>query len=154
MRPQNLRSHDGFSLAELLVTIAVVGIAFASLLGGLMTSITASSLQRKQATADALARSAAEWVKDSIRNPYQQCATSGTYSFSDLSVPSGYSVSIPAGGVENWDPVGTVTAPYSPQFQTSQPGCADNGLQLITIIATSSDSQASETVQIVKRNVS
>ena len=154
MRPNDLDGQEGFSLAEILVTIAIVGIVFAALLGGLMTSVTASSLQRKQATADAVARSAAEMVKDSVANPFQACATSSTYSFSGLSVPSGYSVSIPAGGVENWNPAGAVTAPYSPSFETSQPGCPNNGLQRITIVVRSSDSQASETVQVMKRAVS
>ncbi len=156
MRPRSLDAEEGFSLAEVLVTIVIVGVTFAALLGGLMTSISVSTLHRKQATADAVARSAAEWVKDSVANHYQSCATSGTYSFASLPVPSGYAVSIPPGGVENWNPVGAVplTAPYSPQFQTSQPGCTDNGLQRITIVARSSDSQVSVTVQVLKRVVS
>jgi len=155
LRRNVLESEEGISLAELLVTIAIVGIVFTALLGGLMTSITVSTLHRKQATADSLARSAAEWIKDSIRNPYVACATGNTYSLSGLSVPSGYSVSIPASEVDNWNPA-TVPVPvsYSPQFQTSQPGCTDHGLQRITIVARSSDSQASETVQVLKRAVS
>ena len=155
MRPHALDTEEGFALAEVLVTIVIVGVTFAALLGGLMTSISVSSLHRKQATADALARSAAEWVKDSVANPYHACATSGTYSFATLPVPSGYAVSIPGGGVENWNPVGAVpvTAPYSPQFQTSQAGCTDNGLQRITIVARSSDSQVSVTVLVIKRVV-
>ncbi|MDP9301138.1 MAG: type II secretion system GspH family protein, partial [Actinomycetota bacterium] len=68
MRPRSLDAEEGFSLAEVLVTIVIVGVTFAALLGGLMTSISVSSLHRKQATADAVARSAAEWVKDSVAN--------------------------------------------------------------------------------------
>src|SRR6266705_290990 len=131
MRLDDLDSEEGFSLAEVLVTIVIVGVTFAALLGGLLTSISVSALHRKQATADAVARSAAEWVKDSVANPYFPCATSGTYSFSTFPVPSGYSVSIPVGGVENWNPapVGAVAAPYTPPFETSQPGCNDHGIQ-------------------------
>jgi type II secretory pathway pseudopilin PulG len=156
MRPHALDGEEAFSLAEVLVTIVIVGVTFAALLGGLMTSISVSSLHRKQAAADAVARSAAEWVKDSVANPYVSCATSGTYSFSTLPVPAGFSVSIPVGGVENWNPVGVVpvTAPYAPQFETSQSGCADHGLQRITIVVRSSDSQVVETVQVLKRVVS
>src|SRR6266487_6194177 len=150
MRRQRLDEEDGFSLAELLVTIVIVGVTFTALLGGLFTSTSVSSLHRKQAAADAVARSAAEWVKDSVANPYVPCAT--TYSFSTFPA-GGYFVSIPppptGPGVENWNPVGAVpvTAPYSPQFEPSHPGCVDHGLQRITIVVTSPDSQVSETVQ-------
>jgi prepilin-type N-terminal cleavage/methylation domain-containing protein len=155
VHPPALVEDEGFSLPEVLVTIVIVGVTFTALLGGLITSISVSSLHRKQAAADAVARSAAEWVKDSKANPYQACATSGTYSFALLPVPSGYSVSIPAGGVENWTPGATpFPASYSPQFQTSQAGCTDKGLQRITIDVRSSDSQVSESVQVLKRVVS
>jgi prepilin-type N-terminal cleavage/methylation domain-containing protein len=151
----SIDSEEGFSLAELLVTIVIVGVTFTALLGGLMTSTSVSSLHRKQAAADAVARSAAEWVKDSVANPYVACATNGSYSFSSFPVPSGFTASIPVGGVENWNPVGAlpVTAPYSPQFEPSQSGCTDHGLQRITILVRSSDSQVSETVQVLKRVV-
>jgi prepilin-type N-terminal cleavage/methylation domain-containing protein len=149
--------EDGFSLAELLVTIVIVGVTFTALLGGLMTSISVSSLHRKQAAADAVARSAAEWVKDSVANPYVPCAT--TYSFSSFPA-NGYSVSIPppplGPGVENWNPVGgvPVIAPYTPTFEPSHSGCSDHGLQRITLVVRSPDSQVSTTVQVLKRVVS
>jgi prepilin-type N-terminal cleavage/methylation domain-containing protein len=155
VRPCALDAEAGFSLPEVLVTIVIVGVTFTALLGGLMTSIRVSSLHRQQATADAVARSAAEWVKDSKANPYHPCATSGWYSFGGLPVPSGYSVSIPVGGVENWTPGATpFPTSYSPQFQTSQAGCTDRGLQRITIDVVSSDSQVRQTVQVLKRVVS
>jgi prepilin-type N-terminal cleavage/methylation domain-containing protein len=156
VRGRPLNGEEGFSLAELLVTIVIVGVTFTALLGGMFTSISVSSLHRKQAATDAVARSAAEWIKDSVANPYTPCATSSSYSFSGLPMPTGYSVSIPAGGVENWDPVGPVpiAAPYSPQFQPSQAGCTNNGLQRITIVVLSPDAQVSESVQVLKRVVS
>src|SRR5437867_575171 len=98
MRRQRIDSEGGFSLAEVLVTIAIVGITFTAILGGLMTSIKASALQRTEATADSLARSAAEWVKDSVHNQYVSCPAS--YSTSGLSVPGGYNVAITQ--VEYW----------------------------------------------------
>ena len=148
----DFHGEEGFSLVELMVTIAIVGIAFAALLGGLMTSVIVSSHQREQATADAVARSAAEWVKvPTGQNAYSPCATKSTYSLSGLSVPSGYAVTIT--DVQNWDPApALVPASYSPHFSTSQPGCSDHGLQLITIRVQSSDSQATESVQVIKRD--
>jgi prepilin-type N-terminal cleavage/methylation domain-containing protein len=146
------RSEDGFSLVELLVTIVIVGVTFSALLGGLITTITVSSLHRKQATADSVARSAAEWIKDSVANPFHPCATNGTYSLSGLSVPGGYSAVVT--GVENWNWSGPpVTASFVPTFSPSAPGCSDRGLQRITIAVTSSDAQVNETVQVLKRVV-
>jgi len=150
----NRRDEDGFSLVEVLVTIVIVGITFAALLGGLITTIAVSSLHRKQATADSVARSAAEWVKDSVQTPYANCAGAGTYSLSGLPKPSGYSVAIQS--VEYWDGAGPVVGiPYSLDSHIGQPCPAggDKGVQRITIVVTSSDPPISETVQVLKRAV-
>jgi prepilin-type N-terminal cleavage/methylation domain-containing protein len=155
MRARDVDAENGFSLVEVLVTIVIVGVTFSALLGGLITTIIVSSLHRHQATADSVARSAAEWIKDGTANanPFQPCATNGSYSFSGLSVPTGYSVAIT--GVENWDWSGPpVTASFVPTFSPSAPGCTNHGLQRITIVVTSSDAQVHETVQVLKRVVS
>jgi prepilin-type N-terminal cleavage/methylation domain-containing protein len=157
MRKPAIHHDDGFSLAEVLVTVVIVGITFTAILGGLMTSIRVSDFQRTEATADAVARSAAEWVKDSIRNPYVNCGAIGAYSLAGLPTPSGYSATIT--NVEYWDgaaPASTGTYSLSPGPPDHiQASCAaDKGLQRITIVATSSDGQATESVQILKRNIS
>lgn len=147
----NIHAEEGFSLAEILVTIVIVGITFTALLGGLMTSITVSGFQQQVATADTVARSAGEWVKDSVQNPYATTCLSDPYSLSGLSVPSGFSVAII--NVEYWDGVGPSSGAYSPAFVGS---CStpDKGMQRITIRATSADGEATETVQVIKRIVS
>jgi prepilin-type N-terminal cleavage/methylation domain-containing protein len=155
MRAPAIHTDDGFSLAEVLVTIVIVGITFAAILGGLMTSIRVSALQRTEATADAVARSAAEWVKDSIRNPYVNCGGTGAYSLAGLPTPSGYSATITT--VQYWDgaaPAATGTYDLPSHIQATCPTGGDQGLQRITIVATSSDGQAAETVQVMKRKVS
>jgi prepilin-type N-terminal cleavage/methylation domain-containing protein len=145
-----LRGEDGFSLVELMITIVIVGIAFVALLAGVTTSVIVSSHQREQSTADAVARSAAEWIKDPVNNPYS-CAANNPYSLSALAVPTGYTVTISS--IEYWNPPATpFTAPYTPGFQSSSSTCA-NGLQRITLLVRSSDSQASETVQVIKRAI-
>ena len=154
-RHLNIQAEGGFSLVEILVTIVIVGITFTAVLGGIVASITASALQRKEATADAVARSTGEWVKDSLHSPYVKCADNSTYSLSGVSVPSSYSVTITS--VEHWTGEQLpVTTAYVPGFQTSSscstPG-QDKGMQRITIEATSSDGQATETVQVIKRAV-
>jgi prepilin-type N-terminal cleavage/methylation domain-containing protein len=62
LRRNDIASNDGFSLVEILITVAIVGITFTAILGGLITTITASAYQRKAATADAIVRSAAVLV--------------------------------------------------------------------------------------------
>jgi prepilin-type N-terminal cleavage/methylation domain-containing protein len=156
MHELEIHGDKGFSLAEVLVTIVIVGITFTAILGGLMTSIRVSDLQRTEATADAVARSAAEWVEDSVRNPYDvNCGGIGAYSLAGLPTPSGYSATITS--VEYWDgaaPAATGTYDLPLHIQAACPTGGDKGLQRITIVATSTDGQAAETVQITKRKVS
>ena len=149
MRRHDIRSDAGFSLVEIVITIAIVGVTFSAILGGLFASITVSALQRTEATADTVARSAAEVVKDSAQNPYQNCAGTGHYSLTGVSVPSGFSVHIT--DVQYWDGA-PVTAGYAVHFASTCP--PDRGIQQITIAATSADGQATETVQVIKRSVS
>jgi prepilin-type N-terminal cleavage/methylation domain-containing protein len=146
LRRNDIDSNDGFSLVEILITVAIVGITFTAILGGLITTITASAYQRKAATADAIVRSAAELVKDSVRNPYANCAGSGAYSLAGLSVPAGFSVTIQ--GVKYWD-----GQPVPPGDMVKFTSNCDHGMQQISIQATSSDGQATETLQVIKRSV-
>jgi prepilin-type N-terminal cleavage/methylation domain-containing protein len=149
-RPRPIGSEAGFSLAEIVITIAIVGITFTAILGGLITAITVSSQHQKQATADTLARSAAEWVKDPIRNAYVNCADVSTYGLTGVSVPAGYSVSVSS--VEFWNGTAPSGGAYSPTFQSS---CgSDPGLQRITITAFGPGAAATETLQVVKRATS
>ena len=142
-----LSAEEGFSLAEILITVVIVGITFTALLGGLATAITVSDYSRKQATADSLARDAAEWVKNSVSTVYVPCAGNGAYSLAGVSTSSGYTVAVT--GVEYWDGTLPSTGAYSPGFAGS---CStDQGLQRITITASSADGRAVETVQITKR---
>jgi prepilin-type N-terminal cleavage/methylation domain-containing protein len=147
-RPARFGSEAGFSLAEIVITIAIVGITFTAILGGMITAITVSSQHRKQATADTVARSAAEWIKDPAQNAYVNCAGTGSYSLSGLTVPTGYAVSVTA--VQYWNGTVPSGAAYQPTFQSGCPS-SDQGLQRITISATAPSSSATETVQVLKR---
>ena len=153
MRPSpRVNSEDGFSLAELLVTIVLVSVTFVAILTGLMTTIRVSASHRTQATTDAVVRSAAEWVKDMSNNPYRTtCNGPAMYSLNGLAMPTGYSATITR--VEYWDGAAPgATDTYTPAFGPCPAG-GDKGLQRITITATSSDGQATETVQIMKRAI-
>jgi prepilin-type N-terminal cleavage/methylation domain-containing protein len=148
---QEIDSDAGFSLVEIMIAVAIVGITFAAILGGLLSSITVSAFQRKEAIADSIVRSAAELVKASGQTPYKNCAKPGEYSLKDLSVPSDFTVTITDVAYWSWDGQ-PVPGNYSVGFTSSCP-TPDNGIQRITISATSSDGQATETVQVIKRIV-
>ena len=61
--PLTRSSERGETLAEVLVTIAIVGLAIVILVGALADSILASSNHRQHATADTVARSIAENIE-------------------------------------------------------------------------------------------
>ena len=58
------RSEAGETLAEVLVTIAILGLAVTVIVGALGTALKASAIHRNHATIDTVARSAAETLKD------------------------------------------------------------------------------------------
>jgi prepilin-type N-terminal cleavage/methylation domain-containing protein len=153
MRALAVQDEDGFSLPELLITIVLVSVTFVAILTGLMTTIRVSAVHRTEATTDAVARSAAEWVKDSGRNPYRAtCNGPSMYSLDGLAIPAGYSAAITQ--VQYWDgtaPADTGTYNLPSHIVNACPGGSDKGLQRITIVATSSNGQATETVQVMKR---
>jgi prepilin-type N-terminal cleavage/methylation domain-containing protein len=154
-----LDPEDGFSLIEILITVVIVGITFAALLGAAIASITASATRRDLAQADALVRDAAEWLKSPIANPYVPCARADSYGFqgfpwdTQAEGGTGYQVSI-VGPVEFWDGAPPVAGvPYEPGFTTTcDAPTDDHGLQRITVRITAPGG-AVEVVRVLKRDV-
>jgi Tfp pilus assembly protein FimT len=128
---QRRHSEAGETLAELLVTIAILGLAIVVITAGLGAAIISSDVHRGHATADGLARSTAECLKDRTQ-PYQE---SGNYSSSGC-IPSGVGVA-----TQWW--TGTSPAAFS-----SAPNA--NGLEQLTVTATSGSSR--QTVTVLKRS--
>jgi len=140
------RGEQGDTLVEVLITIAILGIAFAGILAGLATAIRMSSIHRGQANADVVLVSSADAVKSQA---YVACPSVTTSSYSPTSgvtLPSGWSASnITITSVQKWN--GT-------SFQASCPA-TDQGLELVTIKATSPDNGgSSEQVDVIKRTTS
>ncbi len=135
LRPLGARSEEGTTLVEILVAVAILGIAFVAVLGGMLTSVTASDVHRKQADGLALVTRNAETVK---ALPYASCATPAAYE-TGLAAASGYSISITA--VAFLDAGGFVT-----------PCPTDKGIQRVSLKAeTTSGTNSSETIDIIKR---
>jgi Tfp pilus assembly protein PilV len=104
------RGESGESLAELLVAIAIIGIAVITIVGSMAAAIGLSGQQRVQANDASLLVQVAEAVK---AKPYSSC-TSATPDYSlvltdGVTVPSGYTVTV--GTVRTLDPATGATAP-------------------------------------------
>lgn len=138
MKPN--RSEAGTTLIELLVAVAIMGIAFVTIIGGMGMAIIGAGTQERKATTSVVLRTAAETIT------YQACKTVDTYDSTSLPVPPpGFAVSVTR--VSQW--VDDDTNP----FPASTSPCTDTGLQLIelTVTSTSTGQPATEKLQVVKR---
>jgi prepilin-type N-terminal cleavage/methylation domain-containing protein len=136
---RRMRGDAGFTLAELLVTVAMVGVAFAVLVGGMFTYTTTSGTHRSQAEVQVELRRFAEAVANSA---YVTCSTA--YTVSNYTAPAGYSAS---NSVMLWN---SATKAFD---ITPVAGCVDTGLQRVrATVARSSGFTYSESIDVVKRN--
>ncbi len=88
------RNEKGFTLIEVLVALALTGLIAAAFLMAIATSLKAISIADERTTAESLARSQMEYVKD----PGLAYAPEATnYGLNpDLTIPTGYSVTTSA----------------------------------------------------------
>lgn len=148
-RPRS-RSEAGTTLIELLVAVAIMGIAFVTILGGIGTAIIGSDYQRRDATSGVVLTSAAEKiVADTM--PYKPCAQPADYQDPTPS-PSGFIVAV--NEVLFWDGVSDGASRFvalSPCAAT-----ADKGIQLIKLTLTPPAGPRAndvEFLEVVKRQV-
>lgn len=136
-------SEAGTTLIELLVAVAIMGVAFVVVIGGIGTAIIGASSQKQQASANVVLRTAAETIT------YQPCAELATYAPPSPHAPvstAGFAVSVT--DVRRW-------RVDTNEFELPGPGCApenDTGLALIELTVTSTDGQqpTTQTLQVVK----
>jgi type II secretory pathway pseudopilin PulG len=145
----NARTERGETLVEVLLSVAILSIAIATILAGLITAVMTSGEHRSQATANSVLISALEAVKDQARNPYVNCAT--TYDpTAGVTLPAGWSaVTITA--VKYWSGTAFVASGALTSPCPATPA-ADKKLQLITVQVVSPDAKATEAADVVKRN--
>jgi type II secretory pathway pseudopilin PulG len=128
----------GEALAELLVTIAIIGITVVAIVGALADSIYASSTHRQYASADTIARSVAETLEDRTIG----WVPDGNYPASTWSTvdTTGYNVALAA---QCWNGDSPAT------FQPCPNG--NRGLQKITVTVNSNAGSRGQIVTILKR---
>ncbi len=142
-------NDEGETLLELMIAMAIMGIAVVAIVGGIATSILMSDIHRKQATAGAYVRNYAETVVAYVAagtpasNANFLAGSSPDYS------PSTVGFTAPAGGfvasvssVWCWDDA-------SKKFISSC--AAASAVQQVTLNIASSDSRASETRLVIVR---
>jgi Tfp pilus assembly protein PilV len=148
LRNEQRRTETGTSLADILIAIVLLGIGVAGLLNVWGTSISLSLNGRETSTIAAIAVSAGEAVRDQNRNPYVNCASTGSYVPTvGLGTAPGYTITVTE--VKSWD---------GDSFNGT---CLDNTatygtfarLQQITVKVTSAkDARVARTAVVVKRS--
>ncbi|WP_112243931.1 type IV pilus modification PilV family protein [Kribbella monticola] len=134
-----MREH-GESLLELVVAVALMGVAVVAVMSGLTTTVLMSDVQRKQATVGVVVRDYAEALQQYVASGHY-VACGSTYNVPDFVAPQGFSAKVVAGSVQYWS-VGLTWLPLC---------LLDTGLQRVRVSATSADGRATEYVYVVLR---
>ena len=145
--PWRLRagSDRGETLVEVLAAVVILGIAGVAIMGGLMLSVRASDMHRKETTGGAYVRSFAEAIQNWVAGGhYVGCAGANQYTpkvaaqITDL--PSTYTLNQLA--ARSVSATGVAGA-----------GCtSDTGIQQLELHVRSADGRADEKLTIVVRN--
>ena len=136
------RNERGETLIELVVAVAILGIASVAILGGLMMGVRTSVMHRNDATGGAYVRSFAEAIQTDVdANGYKTCAnaTSGYAGVAVPDLPGGYTKSVTA--VQSWSGSAWVA-------------CTADGIQRLDLkVATTGDNEhkADQTLTVVLR---
>ena len=131
----------GESLLELVVAIALMGVAIVAIMAGLTTTVLLSDVQRKEATAASTVRNYASALQQFVASGhYVACANAGSYVVPGFAPPAGFTARIVAGSVLYW--TGGLWLPLC---------LPDRGLQKVRLRVDSTDGRASEYLDVVLR---
>jgi len=127
---QAFQGHSrGFTLVEVLVAIALIGIVSIAILGAISTSSRVVSVGDERTTAESLAREQMEYIKSQYYNSTTSVANEPTYQKVG-DIPAGYSIwSVNYAGAVVANIVGV---PWD--SQNNRPAAKDGGLQKIALV--------------------
>lgn len=130
----------GETLLELLIAVAIMGVAVLAIVGGIGVGVVMSDVHRKQATAGTAVRDFGEAVENQVMaGGYVPCAAPAKYAApAGFSAPTGFTSSVSA--VRYWS-----SGAWASTCGT------DSGLQQVTVQVASTDGRASEQLAVVVR---
>ena len=160
MRRTAGRLEKGETLLEILIAVAIMGIATAAILGLFQGSIAASTIHKEQSVAGSLLDNFAEYMQDQGTAPYTDCPGATAAYNADLASFVGETTTSTSAVFEpDADKyqlsltvsAGSIGAPGSnPSVTYGACSGPDQGVQRLTLTVASTDSKVSETVQVVK----
>ncbi|TNM50220.1 type II secretion system protein [Nocardioides albidus] len=144
---ETARSDHGETLVELIVSVAILGIAGVAILSGLLLSVKASTQHRNEASGGAYVRSFAEAIQNYVDNSgaYSVCGPGGATAMANYtsvavpSLPGGYTKSVSS--VQSWN-------------GTTWGSCTADGIQRLELtVQTTGDAtrRADETLTVILR---
>ncbi|MBI4934846.1 MAG: type II secretion system protein [Actinobacteria bacterium] len=133
MKPRQ-GADRGITLLELLITMVLMSLAFAAVLGGMGLFLKAANDQRSMAGLDADIRTYAEAL---IASPYSDCADAATYESAMQDLADSMDV-VATVDVAYWD--GNVPAAFGPVCST------DLGVQQLTVSLRAGDGVTTDLV--------
>jgi prepilin-type N-terminal cleavage/methylation domain-containing protein len=131
------RDESGLNLIEIIITIAILGIAIVALVTGLLDAVGTSTIRQQDATVDTQLRDYAEAVKSAVQSSCTATPPNGTYS------PS-FSFLKDAGG--NPYRATVISSPYA--FGTCPPATAVAQLTITMSTPVDQTNQASSSLVI------
>jgi type II secretory pathway pseudopilin PulG len=137
------RGDRGETLVEVLVAVMILSTAVVALVGGIALAVRVSTIHRSQTTAGAAVRAFAEALETRVAaspTGYVQCALPADYQ-GIYTAPTGYAATPTA--VAYWSGTAFVTGGACPP--------ADLGVQRVSLLVTSDNGYASETLDVVLR---
>jgi len=134
-------NDDGETLLEVIIAVAIMGIAVVAVVGGIATSILMSDIHRKQTTAGAYVRDYAEAVETYVAGGHYDASASPSYlpGTVGFTAPTGFTAAVTS--VQCWN-------------ATAFGSCAaGNTVQQVTVSMTTSDPRGSrsESLAVVVR---
>jgi len=125
----------GFTMIEVVIAIAIIGIIGVAVMSALATASIALIIADERATAESLARSQLEYVKDQGYNATQPGGEVIYTKIPDIDIPYGYAIwSVNRDGEIVGDVIGIPWA-----GNTSKPANEDGGIQKIALVITHKD---------------
>ncbi|HEX2040250.1 MAG TPA: prepilin-type N-terminal cleavage/methylation domain-containing protein [Acidimicrobiales bacterium] len=144
--------EEGLSLVEVIVTVAIMGIVFVAVLGGMWTAIVTSDTHRKQALGTTYLVNAAEHLKAEATTPYATCGSYSLSGLADTSVPAAWKAAMTVSVEYFTVDVAGGTEHFSPDVTDCIAADSKYDLQQVTLTATSpTDGRATEKLTFVKR---